>query len=201
MLPPTMAHVNAACRKDLVSFVRKVFHVLAPSAVFQMNWHICAIAYCLEQIRFGRIKRLIITVPPRSLKSILCSVAFPAFVLGHDPSKRVIVVSYSTDLAIKHGNDFRTVVNSAEYRAIFPEMRASSMKNTQTEVVTTQNGFRLGTSVDGALTGRGADVIVIDDPIGALAALSQRRASTSGFGTSTRCCHGSMTNKTVPSCS
>ena len=49
---------------------------------------------CLEQIRLGKIKRLIITVPPRSLKSILCSVAFPAFVLGHDPSKRLIVVSY-----------------------------------------------------------------------------------------------------------
>ena len=113
-------------------------------------------------------------MPPRSLKSIMCSVAFPAFVLGHDPSKRVIVVSYGADLAIKHGNDFRTVVNSAEYHAIFPGMRISSMKNTQTEVVTTQNGFRLGISVDGALTGRGADVIVIDDPIAALAALSQK---------------------------
>ena len=51
MLSPTMAHVDAACRKDLVSFARKVFHVLAPSAVFQMNEHICAIAHCLEQVR------------------------------------------------------------------------------------------------------------------------------------------------------
>ena len=51
MLSPTMAHVNAACRKDFVSFVRKVFHVLAPSAVFQMNGHICAIAYVLN--RYG----------------------------------------------------------------------------------------------------------------------------------------------------
>ena len=139
-----------------------------------MNGHICAIAYCLEQIRLGKIKRLIINVPPRSLKSLMCSVAFPAFVLGHDPSKRLIAVSYGADLAIKHGNDFRAVINSAEYRAIFPGMRVSSMKNTQTEVVTTLNGFRLGTSVDGALTGRGADIIVIDDPIAALAAPSQK---------------------------
>jgi predicted phage terminase large subunit-like protein len=174
MLSPSMAHVNAACRKDFVSFVRKSFHVLNPSAMFHMNWHICAIADYLERVRLGTIKRLIITVPPRSLKSIMCSVAFPAFVLGHDPTKRLIVVSYSADLAIKHGNDFRTVVNSTEYHAIFPAMRISTMKNTQTEVVTTVNGFRLAISVDGALTGRGGDIIIIDDPIAALAALSQK---------------------------
>ena len=174
MRSPTIAHVNAACRKDFASFVRKVFHVLAPSAVFHMNGHICAVAHALEQTRLGKINRRMIFVPPRSLKSLMCSVAFPAFVLGHDPSKRVIVVSYGADLAIKHGNDFRAVINSAEYRAIFPGMRVSSMKNTQTEVVTTQNGFRLGTSVDGALTGRGADIIIIDDPIAALAASSPK---------------------------
>jgi predicted phage terminase large subunit-like protein len=175
VLSPSMAHVNAACRKDLVSFVRKCFHVLSPSAIFYMNWHICAIAYCLELVRLGNIKRLIITVPPRSLKSIMCSVAFPAFVLGHDPTKRLIVVSYSADLAIKHGNDFRAVVNSEEYHAIFPGMRISAMKNTQTEVVTTLNGFRLALSVDGALTGRGGDIIIIDEPIATLAAtLSQK---------------------------
>src|SRR5215211_4761843 len=173
-LSPSMAHVNAACRTDFVSFVRKSFHVLNPSAIFHMNWHICAIAYCLEQVRLGKIKRLIITVPPRSLKSIMCSVAFPAFILGHDTTKRVIVVSYSADLAIKHGNDFRAVVNSEEYRAIFPGMRISALKNTQTEVVTSRNGFRLAISVDGALTGRGGDIIIIDDPIAALAALSQK---------------------------
>ena len=174
MLSPSMAHVNAACRKDFVSFVRKFFHVLNPSTTFHMNWHICAIAYVLEQVRLGKIKRVMITVPPRSLKSLMCSVAFPAFVLGHDPTKRLIVASYSADLAIKHGNDFRTVVNSAEYHAIFPGMRASALKNTQAEVVTTLNGFRLAISVDGTLTGRGGDIIIIDDPIAALAALSQK---------------------------
>src|SRR6266540_5880936 len=175
MLSPSMAHVYAACRRDLVSFVRKMFHVLNPSAIFQMNWHICRVAYMLEQVRLGEIKRLIITVPPRSLKSIMCSVAFPAFALGHDPTKRLIVVSYSADLAIKHGNDFRAVVNSEEYHAIFPGMRISAMKNTQTEVVTTRNGLRLAMSVDGALTGRGGDIIIIDEPIAALAGtLSQK---------------------------
>jgi predicted phage terminase large subunit-like protein len=174
MLHASMAHVHAACRTDFVSFVRKAFHVLNPSAIFQMNWHICAIARHLEQVRRGKIRRLIITVPPRSLKSIMCSVAFPAFVLGHDPTKRLIVASYSADLAVKHGNDFRKIVNSAEYHGIFPGMRISAMKDTQTEVVTTLNGFRLAISVDGTLTGRGGDIIIIDDPIAALPALSQK---------------------------
>ena len=157
-----------------MSFVRKSFHMLNPSARFDMNWHICAIADYLEQVRLGNLKRLIITLPPRTLKSIMCSVAFPAFVLGHDPTKRLIVASYSADLAIKHGNDFRKIVNSAEYHGIFPGMRISAMKDTQTEVVTTLNGFRLAISVDGTLTGRGGDIIIIDDPIAALAALSQK---------------------------
>src|SRR3954449_12123913 len=84
MPAPSMALVNAACRTDLVSFVRKSFHSLAPSATFQMNWHISAIAHHLEQVRLGKIKRLIINVPPRSLKSIISSVAWPAHILGHD---------------------------------------------------------------------------------------------------------------------
>jgi predicted phage terminase large subunit-like protein len=174
MLFPSMAHVNAACRKDFVSFVRKVFHALNPGAILHMNWHIYAIAFYLELVRLGRVKRLIINVPARSLKSIMCSVAFPAYALGHDPTKRLIVVSYSADVAIKHGNDFRTVVNSAEYHAIFPGMHISAMKNSQSEVVTTLNGFRLAMSVDGALTGRGGDIIIVDDPIAAMAAGSQK---------------------------
>jgi hypothetical protein len=112
MLSTSMAHVNAACRKDFVSFVRKVFHVRNPSAVFHMNWHIRVIAHHLEQVWLGNIKRLIITMPPRSLKSIMCSVALPAYVLGQDSTKRLIVASYSADLAIKHGNDFRMVVRA-----------------------------------------------------------------------------------------
>jgi predicted phage terminase large subunit-like protein len=174
LLSPSMAHVRAACRQDFVSFVRKTFHVLNPGATFHMNWHICAIAHALEQVWLGHTKRLIITVPPRSLKSVMCSVALPAWVLGRDPTKRVIVASYSAELAIKHGNDFRTVINSDEVRGIFPGLCISAIKNTQSEVVTTLNGFRLAISVDGTLTGRGGDIIIIDDPIAALAAMSQK---------------------------
>jgi predicted phage terminase large subunit-like protein len=130
-----------------------------------MNWHIDAIAHHLEQVRLGRIKRLIINLPPRYLKSLMASVAFPAFLLGHDPTKRVIVVSYGSDLAVKLANDCRAIINSPRYKSIFPGLQISRLKNTESEIVTSRGGFRLAASVDGSLTGRGGDVIVIDDPL------------------------------------
>ena len=125
-----------------------------------MNWHILALAFQLELVRFGKNRRLIINMPPRSLKSIISSVAFPAFLLGHDPTRRIIVISYNADLAIKLANDFRTILKSDWYKRLFPRTRISSMKNTETEVVTTQHGFRLATSIDGTLTGRGGDILI-----------------------------------------
>jgi len=164
--------VNALCRRDFVSFIHKVFHTLMPNSPLQMNFHIYAMAFHLELVRLGIIKRLIINIPPRSLKSVVASVAFPAFVLGHDPSKRVIAVSYNSDLAIKHHNDCRTILKSDAYQRIFPRPRI--VKDTECEVVTTQNGFRLATSIDGTLTGRGADIFIIDDPLSSIDALSER---------------------------
>ncbi len=112
----------------------------------------------------GEIKRLIITVPPRSLKSICASVAFPAFVLGHDPRRRFICVSYSEALARKHANDCRAVMRSELYSRLFPNTRISAAKDSELEFATTLGGNRLATSVGGTLTGRGGNFILIDDP-------------------------------------
>ena len=156
---------DAILRNDFVSFIQKCVHLLLPKVSFLINWHIFAIAFHLELVRVGKIKRLIINLPPRSLKSIMSSVAFPAFVLGHDPSKRLIVVSYATELATKLGNDCRIVLQSPWYRRLFPGTRISPIKNTEAEVMTTRHGCRLATSVGGTLTGRGGDFVIIDDPI------------------------------------
>ena len=107
-----------------------------------------------------------INLPPRYyLKSLVGSVAFPAFVLGHDPTKRLIVTSYGSDLAVKLANDCRTVINSPRYKSIFPGLQISRMKNTEFEIATTRGGFRLATSVDGSVTGRGGHILIIDDPL------------------------------------
>jgi predicted phage terminase large subunit-like protein len=167
--------VHGLCRTDFVSFVQKAFHTLSPGSVLQMNYHIWALAYHLELVRCGRIKRLIINLPPRSLKSLMTSVAFPAFVLGHDPSKRIIVVSYGLDLAIKLSNDFRMITDSPWYHALFPLMKTAGAKNTELEVATTRNGYRLASSIDGSLTGRGADILVVDEPLKPAEVLTGRR--------------------------
>jgi predicted phage terminase large subunit-like protein len=165
MTPTEARRFEALLRNDFRFFIHKAFTTLCPGQEFERSWHIEAIAYQLERVRRGEITRLIINMPPRSLKSIAASVAFPAFVLGLDPTSRFICVSYSGELAKKHSNDFRTVVESRWYRRAFPATKIGPYKNSETEIEFTARGFRLATSVGGTLTGRGGDIIVIDDPL------------------------------------
>ncbi len=157
--------LNALLRADFRAFVHKVFLTLTPGQTFIRSWHLDAIADRLERVRRGECRRLIINMPPRSLKSIMSSVAFPAYVLGHNPSRRIICASYSGELAKKHSNDFRAVLESTWYRAVFPGTRVGAFKNNEIEIELTARGFRLAASVGGTLTGRGGDIIIIDDPL------------------------------------
>ncbi len=138
------------------------FCTFNPGAEFLPNWHIRAICYQLDRIWRGEITRLIINLPPRYLKSIIVSVAFPAFLLGHEPWRRIIAISYSDELAAKHARDFRLIVESAWYQRAFPNMRIA--RSTEGELITTRRGFRKATSVSGTLTGLGGDLVIIDDP-------------------------------------
>ncbi len=148
--PPDNATLVAAILgTDLYSFVQASFPIVSGGGHFLPNWHIEAICHELSQVINGRTRRLIITVPPRSLKSICASVCLPAFILGHDPARRIICVSYSEGLARKHANDCRALMRSNLYRAVFPTTRISPAKDTETEVMTTARGSRLATSVGG----------------------------------------------------
>ena len=167
--------LNAILRTDFLSFAEKVFNTLCPGQTFVPDWYLQAIAYQLERVRRGELRRLIINLPPRSLKSIMASVAFPAFLLGHDPTRRIICASYGSDLANKFSNDFRAILNSTWSRGLFTDTRISRIKDSESEVALTRRGFRLATSVGGTLTGRGGDIIIIDDPLKPLDALSQPR--------------------------
>ena len=161
----------ALLRTDLRYFVQKVFNTVLPGTAYLPNWHIDAIVYQLMRLDAGENQRLLINQPPRSLKSICVSVAYVAWSLGHDPGRRIIVVSYSNDFAAELHRQFRMVIDAPWYRALFPEMRLA--KDTGTELVTTAGGSRYATSVGGTLTGRGADLIVIDDPLKAEDAMSE----------------------------
>jgi predicted phage terminase large subunit-like protein len=162
---------DALVRADFDAFVERCFRTLNPGKPFERNWHHKAIAYALESVRQGENSRQVVNLPPRSLKSLIASVAFPAFVLGHDPSKRIIVISYGADLAAKHASDFRAIVTSDWYRRAFRKMRI--VRCVEDLVETTAHGFRMATSVYGALTGLGGDIIILDDPQKAVDAQSE----------------------------
>ncbi len=124
--------------------------------------------------------RLIINLPPRYLKSFIVSVAWPAFVLGVDPTAKIICVSYAEGLSKLLARDFRRIVESDWYRKVFPHVVLKS--SAQDEVVTDQGGCRFGVSVGGSLTGRGGDFIIIDDPLKPEDALSDKaRQSNNGW--------------------
>jgi len=172
----------ALLRQDLRYFIRKCFQTILPGTPYLPNWHIDAIVHQLMRIRAVEITRLLINQPPRSLKSISVSVAYVAWLLGHDPTRRIIVVSYSNDFAAELHRQFRMVIDAPWYRALFPAMRPA--KDSGTELVTTAGGSRYATSVGGTLTGRGADLIVVDDPLKAEEAMSEtaRRRVIEWFG-------------------
>jgi predicted phage terminase large subunit-like protein len=154
--------INAVLRSDFKSFLHRSVRTLNPGVTFLLNWHIDAIAYQLERVRKGEVTRLIINLPPRYLKSLTVSVAFPAFLLGHDPRKKIFGISYGTELSAKHASDFRSIVQSAWYRRAFPNMLVA--RAADSDVYTTKRGFRRSTSVSAALTGFGGDIFIIDDP-------------------------------------
>ncbi len=166
--------------EDFSAFVVKVFETVSPGGEFLPNWHIEAMTYAAELLIDGKIKQLMVTVPPRHLKSIIFSVALPAFLLGQDPTKRIVCISYSNELTVKHSIDFRAVVSSPWYRRVFPNTKISRDKDTQTETMTTARGFRYGTSVGGTLVGRGGDIFILDDPQKPDEALSETNRKSVG---------------------
>ena len=165
---------EAVLRSDLGYFAERCFYQLNPQAAFLTNWHIEVIAAKLTELREGKIRRLIINLPPRHLKSLLASIAFPAWCLGHDPSAQILCVSYAQDLADKLARDCRSIMMSRWYQRIF-RTRLAPHRHAVQEFITTREGYRLATSTGGVLTGRGANLILIDDPSKPEEALSDAR--------------------------
>jgi predicted phage terminase large subunit-like protein len=165
---------RAALRGDFHTFMRRCFAELNSGALFLSNWHLKVVAAKLQEVRAGRIRRLIINIPPRSLKSLKTSIAFPAWLLGHSPSAAIINVTYGQELSDKFARDCRAIMSAGWYQTIFPT-RLVSPRGSLQELVTTRGGFRMATSVGGVLTGRGADFILIDDPMKPCDAMSESR--------------------------
>src|SRR3981081_1876655 len=163
----------AILRRDLMSFIERSFYELNPQTKLLSAPHLELIAAKLEACRRGKIRRLIVNLPPRQLKSHCASVAFPAWYLAHHPAAHIICASYGQDLADKFARDCRRIMASAWYRQLFSTRRGAGPPFQ--DFATTQQGTRMATSVGGVLTGRGADMIIIDDALKPDEALSEFR--------------------------
>lgn len=159
------AAVQELMRQDFGSFLIRAMPHIQGGADLAYNWHIDAIAYQLERISDGSCRRLIVNLPPRNLKSIIISVAWVAWQLGNNPTLNFVCVSYSNELSSKHARDCRSIMQSRWYQDLFPRTRIASSRSAAHDFETTAGGGRLATSIGGTLTGRGGDIIIIDDPI------------------------------------
>ena len=165
--------LDAVLREDLASFIAKSFATLEPGTTFRENWHNHALAHQLTLVTSGGTTRLIVNVPPRSGKSISVTVAYTAWMLGRDPTLKIMCLSYSGELAREHALNFRTIVESDWYRRVFPAVKFQKRRNRIMEMVTAAHGGRFASGLGGSVLGRGADLIIIDDPIKAQDALSE----------------------------
>jgi predicted phage terminase large subunit-like protein len=169
---PSRAEFELILRNDFYSFMLRCFQHLYPKTKFVPGWYLQVVAATLEACSRGDVRRQIINIPPRYGKSTAASIAFVAWHLGHNPEAQIICVSYAQDFAEKLARDCMSVMSSEWYQQIFPT-RLSSERRSAREFVTTKHGFRLATSVGGVLTGRGADLIIIDDALKPNEALSE----------------------------
>lgn len=167
------AQLEAVLRADFMSFARKCFAELNSGAEWKANWHLDAIAYQLRECLAGRQRRLVINIAPRHLKSFMVSVAFVAWSLGHKPGLKFICASYSQELARDLGRTCFKIMSSDWYRALFPRTRIDERRRSPENFGTTLGGYRQATSVGGTLTGLGADIILVDDPMKAEDAASE----------------------------
>ena len=152
-------------RRSLREFIKSSWATIEPARDFYDNWHIDAISEHLEAVAHGDIKRLIINVPPRHMKSISVAVALPAWVWTIMPQKRFLFASYALSLSVRDSVKCRRLIDSQWYKTHFGQtFELTSDQNQKQRFENDKTGYRIATSVDGALTGEGGDIIVIDDP-------------------------------------
>jgi predicted phage terminase large subunit-like protein len=158
--PEKPSDLLALAREDLA-----VFCVAMSQGAFETAPHIKAMGAALEGVEAGSCRRLMLFCPPRHGKSEIASVHFPAWLLGRRPGASIIAASYAADLAVDFGRRVRNAIASPLYGAVFPAVRIAEDSASIQRFHTSAGGSYLAVGVGGALTGRGADLLLIDDPI------------------------------------
>jgi hypothetical protein len=161
-MPDTKARaIKQMYRTEPRMFFRLAFRLLHPGTEYQQNWSVDVLGEALKRCATGETRRLIINMPPRSLKSICTSVAFPAWLLGTQPDRKIMCIAGHRGLAEDQHDLARRLMTHERYRALFPHVRLDESSG---RVTTPHGGCRLALTPSAAITGRGADVVIIDDP-------------------------------------
>ncbi len=152
------ARVRAEANDDFLAFVKEVW-----PAFIEGNHH-RVMADAFNRIASGELKRLIINMPPRHTKSEFASHLFPAWYLGKFPDRKVIQTAHTAELAVGFGRKVRNLVGSGEYSKIFPGVALSVDSKAAGRWNTNKEGDYFAIGVGGAVTGKGADILIVDDP-------------------------------------
>lgn len=150
--------------RSLYEFVKQAWPVIEPGTPFVEGWHIKVVCDHLEAVTDGRIKNLLINIPPGSMKSILVSVCWPAWEWINNPTLRYLGASYGADLAIRDAMKCRDIVTSEWYATNWPHVSIRAGDDQKTKYGLTGGGWRMATSVGGRATGEHPDVKICDDP-------------------------------------
>ena len=126
--------------------------------------HHVRMAKAFDDIAEGKLKRLIINMPPRHTKSEFASHLFPAYLLGKNPKLKIIEATHTADLAVNFGRKVRDLIDGEEYRELFPETELKADSRSAGKWLTNKGGEYYAAGIGGALAGRGADLFIIDDP-------------------------------------
>ena len=145
-------------RTDFLTFVNKMW----PSFIAGRHHTIMADAF--ERVAKGELKRLIVNMPPRHTKSEFASYLFPAWFLGRYPEKKIIQTAHTAELAVGFGRKVRNLINQEDFQGVFPGISLSSDSKAAGRWNTNKRGDYFAIGVGGAVTGKGADVLIIDDP-------------------------------------
>jgi len=161
-----------AMRNHLEHFIPKVFSTVVPGARYKNNWHIGCIAEHAEAVYREQIKKLIINLPPRFMKSIIVSVGASAWILGQNPSYRIIAASGVRNLATRFNDHTRLVIKSKWYSALFPGTKLRLGQDEKNRFETISGGHRISVSVGSNFVGEGGQLGIIDDSIDVIKSFS-----------------------------
>jgi predicted phage terminase large subunit-like protein len=157
-------NMEALARDRLLPFLLLCFEHLHPGEPpLKPVWYLRAMCWWLEKVARGERRFSMIWLMPRALKSVTVAVAFPLWLLGWDPTAKIMVATYGEKLSGDHADLRRSIIESGWYRRMFPGTRLDPRGNRKLELITTKGGYCKAVSVGGAVTGRGADIIIIDD--------------------------------------